>query len=107
MMGRFGPASIARALPGAFVLLGLIAGWGFGAHDRTIAPSSDPVWDSIPGTLVSFEMIPVPAGTVTIQTDSGAIDVDVAPFLIGKTEVTWNEYLCLPAGPAAGAPDLS
>ena len=41
--------------------------------------------DSIPGTLVSFEMIPVPGGTVTGT-------VSVGPFWIGKTEVTWDEF---------------
>ncbi len=48
--------------------------------------------DSIPGTLVSFEMIPVPGGTVAVETDSGTQVVEVAPFWIGQTEVTWNEY---------------
>src|SRR5256884_4761961 len=36
-----------------------------------------PYRDSIPGTLVRFEMMPVPADR---------------PFWIGKTEVTWDEY---------------
>jgi formylglycine-generating enzyme required for sulfatase activity len=36
--------------------------------------------DSIPGTLVKFEMVPI-AG-------SG----NIAPFLIGRTEVTWDMY---------------
>jgi formylglycine-generating enzyme required for sulfatase activity len=44
--------------------------------------------ESIGGTLVTFEMVPVPGGTVTVQ---GA-KVDVPPFLIGRTEVTWDLY---------------
>src|SRR5437764_13267898 len=36
-----------------------------------------PYLDSIPGTLVRFEMMPVPGDQ---------------PFWIGKTEVTWDEY---------------
>src|SRR5947207_15485993 len=36
-----------------------------------------PYLDSIPGTLVRFEMMPVPGDR---------------PFWIGKTEVTWDEY---------------
>jgi formylglycine-generating enzyme required for sulfatase activity len=44
--------------------------------------------ESIPGTLVSFEMVPVPGGTVTI----GGKPVRVEPFLIGRTEVTWDMY---------------
>lgn len=39
-----------------------------------------PYVDSIPGTLVSFEMVPVPAGA------------GVAPFWISRTEVTWDAY---------------
>ncbi|MGH7531354.1 MAG: formylglycine-generating enzyme family protein [Gemmatimonadales bacterium] len=37
--------------------------------------------DSIPGTLVRFDMIPVPASTAGGRA-----------FWIGKTEVTWDEY---------------
>jgi formylglycine-generating enzyme required for sulfatase activity len=51
-----------------------------------------PYRDSIPGTLVSFEMIPVPGGTVTLDTPQGPRTISVAPFWIGKTEVTWDEY---------------
>jgi formylglycine-generating enzyme required for sulfatase activity len=36
-----------------------------------------PYTDSIPGTLVTFAMVPVPGDS---------------PFWIGKTEVTWDEY---------------
>jgi len=36
--------------------------------------------DSIPGTLIEFEMVQVPG--------SG----NIAPFLIGRTEVTWDMY---------------
>ena len=48
--------------------------------------------DSIPGTLVSFEMIPVPGGSVSVDTPQGPRTVTVAPFWIGKTEVTWDEF---------------
>ena len=51
------------------------------------APSSTDR-DTIPGTLVTFEMVPVPRGTVTI--DGKAITVE--PFHIGRTEVTWDMY---------------
>ena len=51
-----------------------------------------PYRDSIPGTLVSFEMIPVPGGTVTLDTPQGPRTVSVGPFWIGRTEVTWDEY---------------
>ncbi|MEZ4702741.1 MAG: SUMF1/EgtB/PvdO family nonheme iron enzyme [Rhodothermales bacterium] len=90
MMRMFGLTSLT-----ACVLLGLTAGWSERADRRDAAAeetSPGLLQDSIPGTLVTFDMIPVPAGTVTIQTDSGDVQVDVAPFFIGKTEVTWNEY---------------
>lgn len=51
---------------------------------------------------VSFEMIPVPGGRVTVgspekevghQPDEGpTFTVELAPFWIGKTEVTWGEF---------------
>lgn len=44
-----------------------------------------PVTISIADTTVSFEMVPVPAG----KTEGGK---DIKPFMIGKCEVTWDEY---------------
>jgi formylglycine-generating enzyme required for sulfatase activity len=44
--------------------------------------------DSIPGTLVAWEMVRVPGGTVTLDGRT----VNVAPFLLGRTEVTWDMY---------------
>jgi formylglycine-generating enzyme required for sulfatase activity len=40
--------------------------------------------DSIPGTLIRFEMVRIPAGVVR----GAAVD----SFWIGRTEVTWDEY---------------
>jgi len=48
--------------------------------------------ETIPGTLVTFEMIPVPAGSVTIETPDGPQEVEVGPFWMGKTEVAWDAY---------------
>jgi formylglycine-generating enzyme required for sulfatase activity len=44
--------------------------------------------ESIPGTLVTFEMVPVPAGDVAVD----GKPVSVAAFHIGRTEVTWDLY---------------
>jgi formylglycine-generating enzyme required for sulfatase activity len=53
------------------------------------APSPTQAYrETIAGTLVSFEMVPVPAGTVAVDGKR----VDVAAFHIGRTEVTWNMY---------------
>lgn len=61
-----------------------------------------PYTETIPGTKVSFEMIPVPGGEFTLGspeseaergTDEGPpVRVRVEPFWIGKSEVTWAEY---------------
>lgn len=45
--------------------------------------------DSIPGTLVRFEMVLVPAGAVT---GSRGERTPVPAFWIGRTEVTWDLY---------------
>ena len=50
--------------------------------------NSQPVKQTIPDSVVSFEMVPVPGGTVTV----GGASVAVEPFLIGRTEVTWDMY---------------
>ncbi len=48
--------------------------------------------DSVPGALVTFEMVAVPGGTVTVPGRDGPERVPVAGFLIGRTEVTWDLY---------------
>ena len=59
-------------MPFKFVLTALAAlSASFGAQ----APSSTER-DTIPGTLVTFEMVPVPAGTVTI--DGTPVDIEGA-----------------------------
>jgi formylglycine-generating enzyme required for sulfatase activity len=50
---------------------------------------------SISGTLVQFDMIPVPAGEITMPDPAkkgAAKKIKVGPFWIGKTEVTWDAY---------------
>ena len=44
--------------------------------------------ESIPGTLVTFEMVLVPGGKVTL----GGTAADVQPFFVSRTEVTWDLY---------------
>jgi formylglycine-generating enzyme required for sulfatase activity len=58
--------------------------------------------ESIPGTDVTFRMIPVPGGTYRMGSpaaepgrsdDEGPVfEVTVEPFWIGRCEVTWGEY---------------
>jgi formylglycine-generating enzyme required for sulfatase activity len=51
-----------------------------------------PYSDSIPGMLVSFAMVPVPAGSVAMPSPTGPVTVAVPAFWIAKTEVTWDLY---------------
>jgi formylglycine-generating enzyme required for sulfatase activity len=61
-----------------------------------------PYTETIPGTNVTFEMVPVPGGEFLLgspaseasrNNDEGPqVRVRVAPFWIGKCEVTWAEY---------------
>ncbi|UCE08098.1 MAG: SUMF1/EgtB/PvdO family nonheme iron enzyme, partial [bacterium] len=58
--------------------------------------------ERIPGTSVSFEMVAIPGGSFTIgsaesesyhETDEDPkVRVQISPFWMGKTEVTWDEY---------------
>jgi formylglycine-generating enzyme required for sulfatase activity len=56
------------------------------------APAEARYHETIPGTLVAFEMVPVPAGVVEVPGPDGPVRVEVEPFLIGRTEVTWDMY---------------
>jgi formylglycine-generating enzyme required for sulfatase activity len=49
--------------------------------------------ESIPGTLVKFQVAQIPGGSFTPHSADGkAARVTVAPFWMGKTEVRWDEY---------------
>jgi formylglycine-generating enzyme required for sulfatase activity len=61
-----------------------------------------PYQETIPGTKVTFQMIPVPGGTVLMgspdteenrtEDEGPQAQVQVEPFWMGRTEVTWAEY---------------
>lgn len=48
--------------------------------------------ESLDEHLVSFDMVPVQGGTVMLKIGDEVEEVDVAPFWIGATEVTWDLY---------------
>lgn len=50
------------------------------------------VEEKIPGTIVRFEMVRVPGGVVQVREGETIKRVEVKPFWIGRTEVTWDEY---------------
>lgn len=70
----------------------LAASWlvGVGMLVATTAHGQTVTVDSIPGTLVRFELVHVPGGAVRLpgQTDS----VAVKSFWVGRTEVLWDAY---------------
>jgi len=61
-----------------------------------------PYSDTIPGSDITFEMIPIPGGTFLMgsssddtdhQADEGPqVEITVPPLWVGKHEVTWSEY---------------
>ena len=73
--------------------------WLLAAPAPPQAPSPPSLIETIRGTVVKFEMVSVPAGSVTI----GGKPVTVDAFLIGRTEVTWDLYDLFAAGDAKDA----
>lgn len=69
---------------------------------KTEAGYMVPYTEKIPGTEITFEMIPVPGGEFSMGSPSGEAErgedegpqarVKVEPYWIGKCEVTWGEY---------------
>lgn len=52
---------------------------------------------TIPGTAVAFEMLPVPGGVVRLpvgaeDSDAAYCEVELPPYWVGRCEVTWVEY---------------
>jgi formylglycine-generating enzyme required for sulfatase activity len=73
-----------------FACAWLLAGISAPAFARQPAgsPSASAYRESIPGTLVTFDMVPVPGGTITVDGKT----MDIRPFYVGRTEVTWDMY---------------
>lgn len=67
-----------------------------------LPPEMKAYTETIPGTDVSFDMVPVPGGTFLMGSPAGESDrgedegpqrqVAVGPFWMGKFEVSWDEY---------------
>jgi formylglycine-generating enzyme required for sulfatase activity len=65
------------------------------ATAQTAPSQAAPFTQAIPGTLVQFDMRPVPGGKLMMNDPDqpgSTRTVEVKPFHIGKTEVTWDEY---------------
>ncbi|MEO5800656.1 MAG: SUMF1/EgtB/PvdO family nonheme iron enzyme [Gemmatimonadales bacterium] len=81
---------VSRRTHSLLVMSLLVAGAGTAAaqgSERFV-----PYTDTIPGALLSFVMLPVPAGTITVSTATGPLKVPVAAFWIAKSEITWDMY---------------
>jgi formylglycine-generating enzyme required for sulfatase activity len=92
-------------------LIGLVACGAWLAALGAWAQDLQPYTESIDGTLVTFDMVPI-AGASYEYADpdaEGAVTaVEIKPFWVGKTEVTWDEYdvfLLRLDDPSAGGSD--
>ncbi|HEX6940557.1 MAG TPA: SUMF1/EgtB/PvdO family nonheme iron enzyme [Longimicrobiales bacterium] len=86
--------AVASVLAAAHPLLGRQArGVNPGApQDKAAAAPMEAYTETLPGTLVRFEMVPVPAGRVAVRTAPGVDTVAVGPFWMSRVEVTWDAY---------------
>jgi formylglycine-generating enzyme required for sulfatase activity len=84
-----------------------LAAWALPVLAQQAPPSSLPSGmksysEPIPGTELKFEMIAIPGGSFTIgsaadegkrsEDEGPQVKVEIAPFWMGKHEVTWDEY---------------
>jgi formylglycine-generating enzyme required for sulfatase activity len=69
---------------------------GPAAAETSEPPELAPFTELISGTTVTFEMLPIPAGTVTIAPgadgEAEPQEVEVGPFWMAETETTWDLY---------------
>jgi formylglycine-generating enzyme required for sulfatase activity len=50
--------------------------------------------EKVKGTLVKFDMLPIPGGKFVFSPDGKETprEVEIKPFFMGKTEITWRQY---------------
>jgi formylglycine-generating enzyme required for sulfatase activity len=94
---------------GALGLVGAVAAWlgqvpeaGPAAAAETPAPEHKAYSETIPGSSVKFDLVPIPGGTFLMgspenekgrNADEGPQHpVTIRPFWMGKCEVTWDEF---------------
>src|SRR3984885_6895890 len=84
----------------AIILVLPLAAQDFAAYQRTI-----------PGTKITYEMVPIPAGDFVMGTpaknESPPHPVHISAFWMGKYEVTWDEYRLFMFGRDDGADAVS
>jgi formylglycine-generating enzyme required for sulfatase activity len=65
---------------------------GLGLSGPAAAQPGERYREAIPGTAATFEMIPVPGGSVEVPGPDGPRRVEVGPVWMSRTEVTWDAY---------------
>lgn len=90
-----------RLLAALPILIGLSSSANL-ANAAPPASEMKPYVEPIPGSDLKFEMLPIPAGKFTLGSPAGEakrsddegpqVEVEIAPFWMGKYEVTWDEY---------------
>ena len=74
---------------------GPAAGVATGAAAADVTPAEwtgEPFVQEIPGTTVGLEMVPIPAGRVSVETPDGPREVAVGPFWMSRIEVPWDIF---------------
>jgi formylglycine-generating enzyme required for sulfatase activity len=94
------PSSNSRLVLG--LAFALILGASSNAFSQESKPDFKPYTQEIAGTDLKFDMVPIPGGTFTMgspsteekrRPDEGPqVSVQIAPFWMGKCEVTWDEF---------------
>jgi len=74
--------------PTALLLVATTLGFSSPAVAEEKPASPKAYTETIPETTVSFNMVAIPAGEITIKGKS----VKIKPLWVGKTEITWDEY---------------
>ncbi len=83
---RCSPSAVHAARP--FLALAIIITIATAHGLLAIGPQTPDYRETIPGTTVSFDLVRVPGGTLDVD----GTPVTIAPFYVGKTEVTWDMY---------------
>lgn len=92
--------SLLPALAAALTLI--VTAGKASAQDAPKPADFKPYTESIPGTDLKFDMVPIPGGKFTIGSPAAEAkrgddegpqrEVEIKPFWMGKCEVTWDEF---------------
>jgi len=98
---RLGTIAVATSVVGNLISEPMVASVSQAA---TPAKGLEPFIETLPGSVVKVQMIPIPGGTIKIGNEM----VTVKPFYIAKTETPWEAFdAFIASGPASKAYDQS